>query len=126
MSVRPDVGTVQGILVFGSGGRPDAGSDVWIFAGKIELPADCTIFASTFELTIGDCATPSRSVAFLKRTRANGSGRFTVRDLPIGDYTLVLRSAHVGGTEKRDVGNKFAISWFSIKGGETVDASTKF
>ena len=51
---------------------------------------------------------------------------FEVRDLSVGDYTLVLRSAHVGGIDKRDVGNKFAISWFSIKGGDTVDASTKF
>ena len=123
-SNRPDVGTVRGTLVYGGG--PDAGSDVWVFAGKIELPIDCTIFPSTFELTIGDCATRNRSIAFLKHTTANGSGSFEVRDLPVGDYTLVLRSAHVGGTGKRDVGNKFAISWFSIKGGDTVDASTKF
>jgi hypothetical protein len=124
--VRPDVGTVRGTLVVGSGGRPDAGSDVWIFAGKIELPTDCAIFPSTFELTIGDCATRNRSVAFLKHAQADGRGTFEVRDLPIGDYTLVLRSAHVGGTDKRDVGNKFVVSWFLVKGGETIDASTKF
>jgi len=125
-AVKPDVGTVQGTLVFGSGTRPDAGSDVWIFAGKIELPLDCTIFPSTFELTIGDCATRNRSVAFLKHARADGRGYFEVRDLPVGDYTLVLRSAHVSGREKRDLGNKFAISWFALKGGETVDVSKKF
>jgi hypothetical protein len=123
---KPDVGTIRGTLVFGSAARLDAGSDVWIFAGQIELPLDCAVFPSTFELTIGDCATRNRSMAFLKHAQADGRGHFAVNDLPIGDYTLVLRSAHVGGTDKRDVGNKFVVSWFSIKGGETIDASTKF
>lgn len=123
---RPDVGTIQGTLVFGSAARPDAGSDAWVFAGKTQFPEDCTVFPSTFELTIGDCATSNRSLAFLKHAQADGRGHFEIRDLPVGDYTLVLRSAHVGGTDKRDVGNKFLVSWFSIKGGDTVDASTKF
>jgi hypothetical protein len=123
---RPDVGMVRGTIVFGSGARPDTGSDVWVFAGKIELPLDCTVFPSTFELTIGDCATRNRSVPFLTHAQTDGHGSFEIRDLPIGDYTLVLRSAHVGGTDKRDVGNKFVVSWFSIKGGDTVDVSTKF
>jgi hypothetical protein len=123
---KTDVGTVRGTLVFGAGARPDAGGDIWVFAGKIDFPLDCAVFPSTFELTIGDCATNNRSVAFLKHAQADGRGTFQVRDLPVGDYTLVLRSAHVGGTEKRDVGNKFVISWFAIKGGDTVDASTKF
>lgn len=123
---RPDVGTVRGTLVFGAAARPDAGSDAWIFAGRIQFPPDCAIFSSTFELTIGDCATGNRSVAFLKHTRADGRGAFAVSDLPIGDYTLVLRSAHAGGTEKRDLANKIVISWFSLKGGDVVDASMRF
>jgi hypothetical protein len=134
----PDVGTVRGTLVFGSAARPDAGSDIWVFAGKTQFPPDCAIFpstfeltigdcaTSTFELTIGDCATSNRSLAFLKHAQADGHGSFEISDLPVGVYTLVLRSAHVGGTDKRDAGNKFVISWFSIKGGETIDASTKF
>jgi hypothetical protein len=123
---KQDAGTVRGTLVFGSGGQPDAGSDIWIFAGKTQFPPDCAIFPSTFELTIGECATRNRSVAFLKHTRADGHGSFEVRDLPVGEYTLVFRSAHVGGTDRRNVGNKFSVSSFSIKGGETVDASSKF
>jgi hypothetical protein len=123
---NPDVGTVRGTLVFGSAARPDAGSDIWVFAGKTQFPPDCAIFPSTFELTIGDCATSNRSLAFLKHAQADGHGSFEISDLPVGVYTLVLRSAHVGGTDKRDAGNKFVISWFSIKGGETIDASTKF
>jgi hypothetical protein len=122
----PDVGTVRGTLVFGSAARPDAGSDIWVFAGKTQFPPDCAIFPSTFELTIGDCATSNRSLAFLKHAQADGHGSFEISDLPVGVYTLVLRSAHVGGTDKRDAGNKFVVSWFSVKGGETIDASTKF
>ena len=129
-AIRPDVGTVRGTIVYGAGRsssvRPDGGSDVWVFAGKITLPADCTVFSSTFELTIGECATRNLSVPFLKHAEATSGGGFEVTDLPPGEYTLVIRSAHVGGTDQRDVGRKFAISWFAIKGGDTVDASTKF
>ncbi len=127
---RPDVGTVRGTLVYGlSGGagiRPDTGSDVWVFAGKIQFPSDCTIFSSSSALTIGECATRNQSVPFLKYVQADGSGGFEIGSLPPGDYTLAIRSAHVGGTDKRDAGHKFAMSWFSIKGGDTVDASMKF
>jgi hypothetical protein len=129
-TARPDVGAVRGTIVFGAGrdsrSQPDANSDVWVFAGKIDFPIDCTVFPGPFELTIGECATRNRSIAFLKHARTDGSGRFEVSNLPVGDYTLVLRSAHVGGRDKRDLANKLAISWFSIKGGQTVDASTKF
>jgi hypothetical protein len=129
-AAKPDVGTVRGTLVYrfgrDSGSRPDAGGDAWVFAGKIEFPLECAIFPGTFELTIGECATRNRSIPFLKHTKADGSGKFEVSNLPIGDYTLVLRSAHVRGNDQRDLGNKLAVSWFSIKGGETVDASTRF
>lgn len=127
---RPDVGAVRGIIVYSSGSgsdaRPDAGSDVWVFAGKLQFPSDCTIFTSSSALTIGECAPRNRSVPFLKHAQANGSGSFEIGSLPPGEYTLAIRSAHVGGTDKRDTGNRFAFSWFSIKGGDTVEANTKF
>ncbi len=127
---RPDVGTVQGRVVYGDGhdaaSLPDAGSDVWVFAGKREFPLDCAIFPSPRELTMGQCGTRNLSVPFLKHTTADGSGRFAVPDLPPGEYTLVIRSNHRRGIEKRDEGNKTLVSWFSIKGGDTVDATTKF
>ena len=44
-------------------------------------------------------------------------GGFEIGSLPPGEYTLAIRSAHVGGTDKRDTGNRFAFSWFSISSG---------
>jgi hypothetical protein len=129
-AVAPDVGTVRGTLLYRSSPdsrlQPDAGSDAWVFAGRVEFPRECTLFPGTFDLTIGECAPHNRSIPFLKHATSDGGGHFEVRSLPVGDYTLVLRSAHVGGKDQRDVGHMLSISFFSIKGGETIDASKTF
>ncbi len=129
-AVRSDVGTVRGTLIYNAPGEakasPDGGSDVWVFAGKIQLPPECTVFASTHEITIGECAARTLSIPFMKHTQADAGGRFEIRDLSIGDYTLVARSAHAVGKDQRDAGRKFATSWFTIKGGDTVEISPKF
>lgn len=136
-----ETGRVQGTLTyfvdFHIGNKPDFGSKVWLVEGRAEIPAD-KHFVGTSSV-LGTSENPDQYKA-TKYSITDENGHFELLDVPPGEYTLIMQSAHTKGTlnEKRGffgIGNghnprdmigRVEFLHLSIKVGETVDASKDF
>jgi hypothetical protein len=137
----PETGRVKGTLTYffnvQTGNKPDTGSKVWLVIGRVQIPANETFVGSSTAL--GTSGNPEQYSA-IQHSVADENGNFELHDVPPGEYTLVMQSAHTVGTlnEKRNFfgrGNghtprdsKGRVEFLNvvIKPGETVDASKDF
>jgi hypothetical protein len=136
-----ETGRVKGTLTyffdFHTGNRADSGAKVWLIKGHAEIPANQTFVASSAAL--GSAENPDRYSVF-KYSVADENGNFELLDIPAGEYTLVLQSAHTKWTlnDKRDFfgrgnghsprdanGRVDAIS-LTVKPGDTANGSKDF
>jgi hypothetical protein len=137
----PEPGRVKGSLTyffsFQIGAKPDAGSKVWLVKGHAEIPANQNFVATTTAL--GTSGNPEQYSA-IKYSITDENGIFELLDVPPGQYTLVMQSAHTKGTLKeknhifgksngrnpRDMNGRVEFLSLQIKAGETADASKDF
>jgi hypothetical protein len=136
-----ETGRVKGTLTyffdFHTGSKADAGSKVWLVKGPVEIPASQNFVASSTAL--GSNANPEQYSA-VKYAVADENGNFDLLDIPAGEYTLVLQSAHTKWTLKekrdffgrgnghspRDSNGRVELLKVIVKEGETADASKDF
>ncbi|MBZ5643225.1 MAG: carboxypeptidase-like regulatory domain-containing protein [Acidobacteriia bacterium] len=142
MTVQPSqAATIKGTLTyfvdFHAGNKPDAGSKVWLVKGRVEIPPDQTFVATSAAL--GTATNPEQYPA-IAYSIADEKGNFELRDVPPGEYTIILQSAHTVGTlnEKRnffgrgngrtarDSKGRLEFRNLQIKPGEAVNASKDF
>jgi len=137
----PGTGGVKGTLTyffnFHIGNKPDTGSKVWLVKGRVEIRADQNFVATSTAL--GTSGNPEQYNA-IKYSIADENGNFELLDIPAGQYTLIMQSAHTKGTLKeksdffgrgngrnpRDSSGRVEFLNLLIKAGETVDASKDF
>jgi hypothetical protein len=140
-SQQAETGGVKGTLTyffsFHDGNKPDAGSKAWLVKGRAEIPTDQTFVGTN--TTVGTSGNPGEYNA-AKYSVADENGSFEMTDIPPGQYTLILQSAHTKGTlnEKRnffgrgdghtprDSSGRVGFLNVTVKPGETVDASKDF
>jgi hypothetical protein len=137
----PQLGRINGTLTYffdiHTGNKADAGSKVWLVKGHVEIPADQTFVGTSAALGVG--GNPEQYPA-IQYSIANEKGDFEFRDVPPGQYTIVMQSAHTVGTlhEKRnffgrgngdtprDSKGRVEFRHIQLKPGDTVDASKDF
>ncbi len=137
----PETGRLKGTLTyffsFQVGKKPDAGSKVWLVKGRVEIPADKPFVGTSTAL--GTSGNPEQYKA-IKYSIADENGNFELLDIPPGQYTLIMQSAHTKGTLKekrdffgrgsgrnpRDINGRVESLNLLIRAGETVDASKDF
>ena len=136
-----ETGRVKGTLTyffsFQVEAKPDAGSKVWLVKGRVEIPADQNFVATSTSL--GTSGNPEQYNA-LKYSIADENGNFELPEIPPGEYTLIMQSAHTKGTLKekthifgkgnsrnpRDSNGRVESLHLLIKPGEIADASKDF
>jgi hypothetical protein len=136
-----DTGSMKGTLTyffsFHDGNKPDTGTKIWLVKDHVEIPADQNFVGSNTAL--GTSANPEQYTA-LKYAVADANGNFELLDVPPGQYTLILQSAHTKGTLKdkrnlfgranrpnaRDSVGRVESLDVVIKAGETINASKDF
>ncbi|HET6143325.1 MAG TPA: hypothetical protein VFE02_07425 [Candidatus Acidoferrales bacterium] len=142
ITARPlETGGVKGTLTyffdFHTGNRPDAGAKIWLVQGRAEIPADQNFVAGN--TSVGTAANPEQYRA-VKYSSADEKGNFEMLDVPAGQYTLILQSAHTKWTlnDKRDIfgrGNghnardssgRVIFLSVTVKQGEVAEASKDF
>jgi hypothetical protein len=142
VTARPmENGIVKGTLTyffdFHAGSKADAGSKVWLVKGHAEIPASQNFVASS--TAVGTSANPEQYSA-IKYSVADENGNFELLDIPAGEYTLVLQSAHTKWTLKdkrdffgrgnghnpRDSNGRVEFLKVIVKEGEKFDASKDF
>jgi hypothetical protein len=102
---RLETGRIEGTLTyffdFHTGNKPDTGSKIWLVKDHIAVPADQDFVGSSTSL--GTSANPEEYHA-IQYSTADANGNFEMLDIPSGQYTLILQSAHTKGTlrDKRD------------------------
>ncbi|MBZ5660485.1 MAG: hypothetical protein LAO08_08770 [Acidobacteriia bacterium] len=130
-------GTITYFVDFHTGNKPDVGTKVWLVNGRVEIPADQTFVGTG--TSVGTSANPERYPA-IQYSIADENGNFEMRDVPAGEYTLIMQSAHTVGAlnEKRNFfgrGNghtlrdsKGRVEFLNVqvKPGGTVEASKDF
>lgn len=130
-------GTLSYFFDFHIGNKPDTGSKVWLVIGRVEIPADQN-FVST-STALGTSGNREQYNA-IKYSIADENGNFELLDIPPGQYTLIMQSAHTKGTLKektnffgrgngrnpRDSSGRVESLNLLIKAGETVEASKDF
>jgi len=130
-------GTLTYFLNFQIGNKPDTGSKVWLVKGRVEIPADQTFVGTGTAL--GTSGNPEQYTA-TKYSVADENGNFELLDVPPGEYTLIMQSAHTVGTLNeernffgrgsgrtlRDKSGRVEFLNLLIKAGETVDGSKDF
>jgi len=136
-----ETGRIEGTLTYlfnpHIGNKPDTGSKVWLVKGRVEIPADQNFVGTSTAL--GTSGNPEQYNA-IKYSITDENGNFELLDIPPGQYTLIMQSAHTKGTlnEKRSffgrgngrnprdsIGRVESLDVL-IKAGETVDASKDF
>jgi len=134
-------GSIKGKLTYffdvHTGHKPDAGSKIWLVKGHVEIPEDQNFVGTSTAL--GTSNNPEQYVA-IKYSTANENGSFELLDVPAGEYTLIMQSAHTKGAlrEKRsffsrgnghtlrDSAGRVESLNLIVKAGEAVDASKDF
>jgi hypothetical protein len=130
-------GTLTYFVNFHDGSKPDTGTKIWLVKDHVEIPADQNFVGSSGALGAG--ANPEQYTA-IKYAVADSNGNFELLEVPPGQYTLILQSAHTKGTLKdkrnlfgrgnrpnlRDSVGRVESLGVLIKPGETVNASKDF
>jgi hypothetical protein len=130
-------GTLTYFFSFHIGTKPDAGSKVWLVNGRVEIPANQNFVGSSTAL--GTSGNPEQYAA-IKYAVTDDNGNFELLDVPPGQYTLIIQSAHTKWTlnEKnhlfgsgnshnpRDSNGRVEFFNLQVKAGETADASKDF
>jgi hypothetical protein len=137
----PETGRVKGTLTYffnmHIGNKPDTGSKVWLVKGGVKIPADQNFVGTSTAL--GTSGNPEQYNA-IKYSITDENGNFELLDIPPGQYTLIMQSAHTKGTLKeknnffgrgngrtlRDSSGRVEFLNVLIKAGETVDASKDY
>lgn len=137
----PETGRIKGTLTylfsFHIGTKPDTGSKVWLVKGRVEIPANQNFAGNSGAL--GTSANPEQYAA-IKYAITNENGNFEMPDIPPGEYTLIMQSAHTKWTLRernhlfgtgnshspRDSDGRVESLSLQIKAGETFDASKDF
>lgn len=137
----PETGRIKGTLTyffsFHVGNMPDTASKVWLVKGRVEIPADQSFVATS--TTLGTGGNPEQYNA-IRYSVADENGNFELHDIPPGQYTLIMQSAHTQGTLKekrdffgkgnsrnpRDSNGRVEFLNLLIKPGDTADASKDF
>ena len=124
-SSRLETGRIRGTLTyffnFNYGNKPDTGSQVWLIEGHVDIPDNMMVIGIGDFLVVG-----SAKPKIAKYTVADGIGNFELSDVPIGQYTLILKSNHAKGLTTRDIQGNVRVRHVQIKAGEALDASTDF
>lgn len=136
-----ETGRIQGALTyffdFHAGNKPDTGSKVWLVQGRVEIPADKPFVGTS--ATLGTGANPEE-YKVVNYSVADANGNFAFLDIPPGEYTVIMQSAHTKGTLKekgnlfgrgngrsaRDSNGRVEFLNLRIEAGETADASRDF
>ena len=137
----PETGRIKGTLTYffsvQVGNKHDNGSKVWLTKGRVKIPADQKFVGTSTAL--GTSGNPEQYNA-IKYSVTDDNGNFELLDIPPGQYTLILQSAHTAGTLKekgnffgrgngrtlRDSSGRLEFLELLIKAGETVDGSKDF
>lgn len=130
-------GTLTYFFSFQIGNKPDTGSKVWLVKGRVEIPASQNFVATN--TTLGTSGNPEQYYA-IKYSVADENGNFELLDIPPGQYTLIMQSAHTKGSLKekgnffgrgngrtpRDSSGRVEFLNLQVKAGETVEESRDF
>lgn len=131
-------GSIRGTLTYyfnrNFGDKPDTGSKVYVLKGTVrECPTNLWFYGSPSEVKWVQPNYGSQGPSnVLYRMRvsaysiADGNGNFFIERLPVGDYTVVLESAHTNGPTHRDISNSFVWKWGQVTDDSTVDVSHDF
>ena len=137
----PETGSIKGTLTYfysvQTGSKPDTGSKVWVVQGHVEIPADQKFVGSS--TAIGTTGNPEQYKAVVYSV-ADKNGNFEFLDIPPGQYTVIMQSAHTKGALKaknnlfgrgngrtvRDSSGRIESLDLQIKAGEMADGSKDF
>ena len=120
-------GSIKGTLTYyfnrNYGNKPDTASEAWLIDGRLDTPADQFVFGTRRLFRVGNADFSERIV---KYSAADGNGNFDLSGIPIGEYTLVLKSNHSKAISERDISGKVRVRIVQVKPGEILDASLDF
>jgi PEGA domain len=119
------VGRIKGTLTFyfnaNYGARPDTGSGAWLVKGRLEISSSA-FFEGLDDLVIIDKA----HFQHVLHTIADGNGNFDLDEVPAGEYTLIIQSAHRIGATSRDIGGKVMTFPILLTAGQVIEKSWDF
>lgn len=124
-------GRIKGTVTFyfnaNYGSKPDAGTRVILLPGKVQIADSDTLLGTPGGITVS-----SRPYKAIRKSLADGNGVFELSDIPPGEYTLVLESAHTSGgvgpdpVTQRDALGRVETRILEVVSGQTLDASHDF
>jgi hypothetical protein len=129
-------GSLTYFFSFHVGNKPDNGSKVWLVKDRAELPADQSLVATN--ATLGTSGNPQQYSA-IQYAVTDDNGNFELPDVPPGQYTVIVQSAHTKGALKdkrnffgrgkpdlRDTSGRVEFLSVLVKPGETAETSKDF
>lgn len=124
-------GTIAGTITYyfnnNFGEKPDVGSKVFLLR-----------YEEGFYLSEDDYPVLTSTIAYISRagekvdypvvasTSVDGNGRYELKGIPSGKYSLIIKSAHSKGSSKKDIGGKVLFRKIDIGSDSYVDISNDF
>lgn len=131
---KPEVGagaTVTGVITYyfnaNDGSKPDTGARILLARGEFKIPKSGALLPEAIE-TYKDGSNERIRVKLdlVGKATADGSGRYEIKDVPAGKYTLVVESKHRTDTNLRDTTGQVVCIPVVVEGGKTKDVSWDF
>jgi len=139
-AVPASSGRIKGTLTYyfndNYGNKPDTGSLVLLLANTVQIPAQDMFIDDASQTKFGGSNDEIAIIAAqtgvvtkyktVQRTVADGNGNFEIDNIPNGEYTLILRSAHVKTIAIRDGLGRVVSLPLEISNGQALDRSYDF
>jgi hypothetical protein len=123
-------GGIGGVITYyfnaNFGDKPDTGAKVLLVQGEVMIPKTSFLEVDTVIKPGENGAKEETKLKVVAEGTADGSGRYELKDVPAGQYTLIITSSHRREASLRDVIGQVICLPVLIKAGTTQNRSWNF
>jgi hypothetical protein len=124
-------GSIGGVITYyfnaNFGDKPDTGAKLQLVQGDVMIPKTSFLLLDTVIKPGKNGAKDEETeLKVVSEGTADGSGRYELKDVPAGQYTLIITSSHRKDASLRDVSGQVICLPVLIKAGMTQNQSWNF
>lgn len=124
-------GGIGGVITYyfnaNYGDKPDAGAKIQLVQGDVMIAKTSLLLLHTVIIPGKKGAADERvELKVVSEGTADGSGRYELKDVPAGQYTLIITSSHRKDASLRDVSGQVICLPVLVSAGMTQDRSWSF
>lgn len=126
-------GSISGVITYffndNFGSKPDTGSKITVVNGRVTIAKTSFLILAGPEIftpATGDKPAESMAIKVIASATADGTGRYELKDIAQGEYTVIIESQHRTGRSLRDIKHQTICIPIRVNAGQSVSTSWDF